>query len=165
VRERAKALFTDAGVVTRKEVLARMRPAITLEGDAEKGVAIFEERCAKCHQLGGAGASLGPNLTEIARKSRETILHDILDPNAAVDSQYVAFTVETADFEVLTGIVEEETQEAVTLRDANNEVITIAKDNIDKMTSGGLSIMPENLEEGLEPQDLANLLEHLLTPR
>lgn len=165
IRKRAEALFTDAGVTTRKEALEKMRPAITLAGDAEKGGVIFGERCAKCHQLGGEGASLAPNLTEIYRKSKETILHDMLDPNAAVDNRYVAFTVETNDFQIVTGIIEDENSESVTLRTAENEAVTIPKRDIDKMTSGGLSLMPENLEEGLTPQDIANLLAHLTLQR
>jgi len=164
VKERAQALFSDAGIVTRKEALERMRPALALQGDAARGRAVFEERCMKCHQAGTIGAQLGPNLTEIYRKSAETILHDILDPNAAVDLKYVSYTIETSGFETYAGIIESETPEAVTLRDANNEARVIPRDDIDSMTSSGLSIMPEELEAGLEPQGMADLLEFLRNP-
>jgi putative membrane-bound dehydrogenase-like protein len=164
VKERAQALFSDAGIVTRKEALERMRPALALQGDAARGRAVFEERCMKCHQAGTIGAQLGPNLTEIYRKSAETILHDILDPNAAVDVKYVSYAIETTGFETYAGIIESETPEAVTLRDANNETRVIPREEIDSMTSSGLSLMPEELEAGLEPQGMADLLEFLRNP-
>ncbi|MBI1320237.1 MAG: c-type cytochrome [Candidatus Hydrogenedens sp.] len=164
VSARAEALFSDAGIVTRKEAIARMQPALELQGDAAKGRAIFEERCSKCHRVRDLGGELAPNLTEIFRKSKETILHDVLDPNAAVDMKYVAYTVATTDLESYTGIIEQESEAGVVLRDANNETHSIPRDSIESMTSAGLSLMPEELEAGLEPQHFADLLEFLRTP-
>lgn len=89
IRLRAQALFDDAGVVTRAEALEAMRPALGLDGDPERGEALFLELCARCHRRGGAGSGPGPDLSGIGRKSAETLLHDILDPNAAVDASYV----------------------------------------------------------------------------
>jgi putative heme-binding domain-containing protein len=39
--------------------------------------------------------------------------------------------------------------------------VTIPRPEIKSMRSAGLSMMPEGLEEGLKPQDLADLLEYI----
>lgn len=164
VRERAAKLFTDAGVVTRKEALEKMRPALELTGDPAKGRLVFQELCMQCHRIGGEGVNLGPDLTEISRKSRETLLHDIVDPNAAVDTEYISYAIETHDGTFVSGIVASETDAAVTLRAALGEETTIARSAIKEMFTSGLSIMPEEMEVDLDPQAMADLLAFLQAP-
>ena len=164
VRRRAGALFGDAGIVTRKEALVRMRPALELEGDAEAGRAVFGTLCARCHRIGGEGAELGPDLTDVSRKGAETLLHEIVDPNAAVETRYVSYTVETRDGRVLSGIVVDETDDRLTVREAGRDT-ELRRAEIAKMWTGGLSAMPEELETGMEPQAMADLLAFLQQPR
>lgn len=161
VVRRAEALFSDAGVITRKEAMEKMRPALELAGTSQKGRAIFNELCLRCHQMGGGGGDLGPNLTEIYRKSRETLLHDIIDPNAAADTKYIAYTIERKNGELVSGLIAEETDVAVTIRDANGVRTTVPRADIAEFISNGLSLMPEELESGLDPQSMADLLAYL----
>ena len=161
VRRRAAALFDDAGVVTRAEAIAAMLPALELAGNPERGEALFLELCARCHQVGGIGLGPGPNLDGIGRKSGETLLHDILDPNAAVDAAYVNYVVETVEGEVVSGILAESSESGVVLRAADDTVIEVRAERIRAVRSDGLSMMPEELEAGLGPADLADLLAFL----
>ena len=161
VRRRAAALFDDAGVTTRAEAIAAMRPALELDGEPERGEALFLELCARCHQSGGLGFGPGPDLDGIGRKSGETLLHDILDPNAAVDATYVNYIVETVEGEVFSGILAESSGSGVVLRAAEDAVIEVPAERIREVRSDGLSMMPEELEAGLEPGDLADLLAFL----
>jgi len=165
IKERAEKLFSDAGVVTRKEALAKMRPALELTGDATKGRTVFEEICIKCHRMGSEGVDLGPSLTDIYRKSPETLLHDIVDPNAGVDSEYIGYTIETAKGDLLSGIVVKDTATAVTLREAEGIETTVARGDIQEMFSSGLSLMPEELEVDMELQTMADLLAYLQEPK
>ena len=161
VRRRAAALFDDAGVATRADAIAAMRPALELEGNPERGEALFLDLCARCHQAGAMGAGPGPSLDGIGRKSAETLLHDILDPNAAVDAAYVNYIVETPEGEVFSGILAERAGGGVMLRAAEDAVIEISAERIREVRSDGLSMMPEELEAGLEPGDVADLLAFL----
>lgn len=161
VRRRAAAQFDDAGVATRAEAIAAMRPALELDGDPKQGEALFLELCARCHQSGGMGFGPGPDLAGIGRKSGETLLHDILDPNAAVDAVYVNYIVETTEGEVFSGILAESSGGGVVLRAAEDTVIEVPAERIREVRSDGLSMMPEELEAGLEPEDLADLLAFL----
>lgn len=161
IRRRAEALFSDAGVVTRAAALDRMKGAATLAGNSDAGKRLYRDRCATCHVFGGEGAEVGPNLTEIHRKGATTLLSDILDPNAAVDVEYVNYTIEDDTGEIFSGIVLGETDRLVTVRSAGGIDATVERSRIQTMTSSGLSLMPEGLEDGMTVQDMADLLAFL----
>ena len=54
--------------------------------------------------------------------------------------------------------VASDTPAGITLRQAYGKETTIQRDKIKKMSSDGRSIMPDGLEAGLTPQDMADLL-------
>ena len=161
IRRRAAALFDDAGVVSRPEALAAMRPALDLEGDPGRGEALFLDLCARCHRSGESGGGPGPELSGIGRKSAETLLHDILDPNAAVDTAYVNYIVETVEGEAFSGLLAASSGGGVVLRAAEDALIEVPGERIREVRSDGLSMMPEELEAGLEPAAMADLLAFL----
>ncbi len=165
IQRRAQKLFTDAGVVTRKEALEKMRPALALQGDAQQGREVYRELCVKCHRLGEEGEDLGPNLTEIFRKSAESLLQEIVDPNAAVESKFLSHVIRTTDGEFITGIIVNETDADITICGAGGERKTVRRDQIAELSATGQSLMPEQLEDGMTPQTLANLLAFLMQPR
>jgi len=165
IRQRAEKLFSDAGVVRRAEVIEDFRPSLTLTGDPQQGSTLFVSRCATCHKMGDTGASVGPVLTEIGRKSRETLLHDILDPNAAADPEFLAHTVVDETGTLYTGVVVRETDQEVALQLMGGEERIFQKGRIRRFTSSGLSLMPEGLEQGMTPQDMSDLLDFLQAPR
>jgi len=161
IRKRAEALFSDAGVVTRKEAIDKMRPALTMRGNPAEGEAVYKEQCAQCHRVGEIGVEVGPDLTEISRKSKESIMHDILDPNAAMDTKFISHTIKTKDGEIINGIVASETEDAVTLRAIQGKETTVSRDDIKELTATSLSLMPEGFEQILSQQEMADLLAYL----
>ncbi|MXX75263.1 MAG: c-type cytochrome [Holophagales bacterium] len=161
IRRRAGALFDDAGVVTRAEAIEAMRPALEIDGDPERGEVLFLELCARCHRSGGSGSGPGPDLSGIGRKSAETLLNDILDPNAAVDAAYVNYVVETTGGEVHSGLLVESAGGGIVLRAAEDLLIEVPAERLREVRSDSLSMMPEELEAGLEPADMADLLAFL----
>ncbi|MBL7857403.1 MAG: c-type cytochrome [Cyclobacteriaceae bacterium] len=160
-KRRAEALFSDAGVLNRKEAIDKMKPALTLTGSVTKGATVFETICSQCHVYGTKGQDVGPVLTEISRKSKESLLHDILDPNAAADTKYINHRVETLAGIVHMGIVDSETDQSMVIKKMGGEKITINKTEIKKFNSLGSSLMMEGLENSMTPQDLADLLAFL----
>lgn len=161
IRQRAEKLFSDAGVVNRADVISAFKPALLLQGAEPKGKALFVGRCASCHKIGEIGVEVGPSLADIGRKSKETLMNDILDPNAAVDAEYLAHTIIDGNGTFYTGVVARETDEEVALLQIGGEERTFRKDQIRRFSSSGLSLMPEGLEQGLTPQDFSNLLAFL----
>ena len=160
-RRRAGLLFTDAGVNNRQEALETMKPALALQGNSGAGALIFDAQCALCHRYGARGQEVGPVLTDIARKSKATLLHDILDPNAAADPSYINHRVETTDGMVHMGIVAAETDASLTLLKMGGERIAIPKSQIRKLRSLGTSLMMEGFEKSMSHQEMADLLAFL----
>ncbi|MCB0664208.1 MAG: c-type cytochrome [Saprospiraceae bacterium] len=163
-RKRAQALFSDAGVTQRREAIEQMRPALDLAGNEKAGEDIFNVQCATCHRFGSIGNEVGPDLTEISRKSRETLMHDILDPNAGADPEYINHIIETEDGQIISGIIDEETDDALFVKMMGGMERSIPKSNIKSLSSTGLSLMPEGLEGVLSQKDLADLLAFLQHP-
>ncbi|MFP6582320.1 MAG: PVC-type heme-binding CxxCH protein [Candidatus Hydrogenedentota bacterium] len=162
IRERTAKLFAQPSPEYLENMIAAFRPALTMQGDPTKGKAIFEERCSSCHQFAGIGFQLGPDLTTMVERGAETILVNMIDPNREINPQYVNFTVETTDGQILSGLLDSETSTSVTLKRAGGLEDTLLRLNIREMFSSDLSIMPENLEEGLGNQGVADLIAFLM---
>ena len=96
---------------------------------------------------------------------REKLLIAIVDPNREVAPPYLAFTLETKAGESHVGILAQETTTSVTVRQAYGREEVIRRADLRGMTCQQQSLMPEGLEAGLTPQDVANLLEFLVTAR
>jgi putative membrane-bound dehydrogenase-like protein len=163
VRELAAKVLGARPASSRQQVVDAFMPALTLKGDATHGKKIYEERCLSCHRLGGQGHALGPDLVTVKNTGREKLLVNILDPNREVRPEYVSYVVETKDDESVIGLVSGETGATVTVRQAFGKEDVVSRANIKKMQSQGQSLMPEGLEAGLAPQDLADLLDLIET--
>ena len=161
IKARARKLFSDEEIVSRKEAVAKMRPALALKGTSAEGEKVFQAICSNCHRYGNIGNDVGPVLTEINRKSKESIMHDILDPNAAVNAQYISHRITTKDGVVHIGIIDAESDESVVMKKMGGEKITFNKKDIAKMNSMGKSLMMEGLEGSISQQQMADLLAFL----
>lgn len=104
---------------------------------------------------------VGPNLTDMSHRSVEDLAFNILDPNMAINPGYVAYEAETKDGELVSGIVLTESPESVILLSAQGIRREIARSHLLYLRSGGLSLMPEGLEELLTPSDLRDLISFL----
>ena len=158
IRLRAKNLLADQRTPTRKQVLERYRSALTLSGDSSRGAEVFERDCATCHQFAGRGHNVGQDLREVAGDSREELLANIIDPNAKVQSNFINYRLDTKDGQILTGIIARETQNSITLRRAEGIEDVVPRSKIRELTSMGLSVMPEGLEEGISPEEMVDLI-------
>ncbi len=163
IRQRAVKLLSGQATTERQEIIDALRPALALPGDAARGKAIFVERCSSCHRLGGEGYPLGPDLVSVRNAGKEKLLTSIVDPSREVLPQYLAFEIETKDAESLLGIVANETASSVTLRQAYGKETVILRANIAAMQSRGKSLMPDDLQAGLTPQGITDLLEFVGT--
>lgn len=161
IKKRAELLFSDAGVVKRKEVIEKMKPSLLLDGNISNGKTIFTRVCANCHIFGTIGIEVGPSLTEISRKSKEALLHDILDPNAGVDTEYLNHKLIAKDGSIYMGLVHKETDEEITIKMMGGTTETIKKEDIESLTSTGASLMFEGLENSMSIQEMADLLAFL----
>ena len=142
-------------------MVAKMKPALSLNGNQAEGEKVFQTICSNCHRYENIGNDVGPVLTEINRKSKESIMHDILDPNAAVNTQYISHQIKTKDGMLHIGVIDSENDESVVMKKMGGEKITFNKKGIMKMNSMGKSLMMEGIEGSLTHQQMADLLSFL----
>jgi putative heme-binding domain-containing protein len=158
VRRRAGSVFAAAVPADRQLVLDEYRPALKLEADALRGREVFARNCASCHRIGDLGTDVAPDISDSRTKSPEQLLTDIVQPNRAIDGNYVGYTAVTTDGRVLEGIVVSESSTAVTLLAPEGKSITLPRDQIEQLRSSGLSLMPEGLEREIPPQSMADVI-------
>lgn len=148
----------------REEVVAKYQSALELTGDPTRGKQVFAASCTSCHRIGAEGKAIGPDIGDSAMKPSTQLLTDILDPNRAIDANFVSFTAITSSGLGYQGIIQVETESGIVLLTAEGETKTILRDEIDSLTSGK-SLMPEGLEQQITPQQMADLLAYLKTWR
>ena len=134
-------------------------------GDAAKGESLFfaeATQCAKCHQVGGKGVAVGPELTAIGKtRTRAELLDSILNPSARVEPQHAAYNVRTLDGKTATGLLVRRDGNEVVVRDAQNQLTTFRAADVEAVTPSRLSLMPDALLAGLTAQQAADLLAYL----
>lgn len=149
-------------LTNRKEVLHRYESALKLQGDAAKGRVWFEARCAMCHPLERTALNVGPDLSGIRTRPKEALLVDILDPSAQVAPDFAAYNVLLKDGDTISGLIVTEDDTRVTLRRPNEPDAVLARSRIAQIRAEGKSLMPDGLEEGMTPQDIADVIAFLL---
>jgi putative heme-binding domain-containing protein len=133
-------------------------------GNAANGQQIFLTKgtCAKCHPVGSQGKNIGPALTEIGSKlAKEAMYVAILDPSAGISHNYESYLVATVDGITSTGLMVNETDEAITLRTAEGIDQTFKREDVDELVKLILSIMPSDLQKLMTTDELVDLVEYL----
>jgi len=139
---------------------------LSRKGDAERGRKIFFAengiQCARCHRLGGEGAQIGPDLSQIGQKySRELILEQILFPSKRIDPEFVTYQVETANELSYSGFILRKTDAETLLKDGNGQEVRVPLKEIKLIKAQTVSLMPEQLLQGLTAQEAADLIDFL----
>lgn len=163
IRTAAERLFA-AEMKDREEVVRRYQAALELSGDAERGHAVYAANCAGCHRIGAEGTAVGPDIGDASMKTSAQLLTDILDPNRAVDANFVNYAALTVDGVGHQGIISSESASGLVLLGADGKRVTILREDLESLTSGK-SLMPEGVEQQIDPQQMADLLMFLKTWR
>ena len=158
---RVTKIFTGSGLPKRQEVVDRYQTSLSLDGDADRGKAMFKKVCAACHQLEGVGTAIGADLKGIRNRGLPAVMLNILDPNREVKPQFQSYVIQSDDGRVTTGMIEEESANSLTIRRPDGTKTTISRGQIEELQSTGISFMPEGLEKEVNPQAMADLLKYL----
>ena len=161
VRDVAQKVLGATVNPARQKVVEEYRPALALQADAGKGSEVFARLCASCHKLDNIGREVGPDLRAVGNRSSEILLTSILDPGSAVDPRYLAYSCKLANDEEVYGIIVGESASSITMKSADGNTRSILRTEIGSLTSAKISLMPEGLESGMTPQELADLIQFL----
>ena len=136
--------------------------ALAAKGHAEAGKAL-SALCMACHQIGSAGGQIGPNLSGAGAMGLEAVLRNILTPNAAMEPGYRIFRVEMKNGDLIDAFFVSEDKDAVVIRQAGLPDRRVPKADIRSTKFIRRSLMPEGLLDGLQDQQVADLLAYLMT--
>jgi putative heme-binding domain-containing protein len=129
------------------------------------GAAVFQKNCVVCHQLGGNGALVGPQLTGIGIRGLERLCEDILDPNRNVDVNFRTTVLTLRDGDTVSGLFRREEGGQLVLADAAGNEFTVPKNNVKERGQTESSLMPDNFGEAISADDFNALLAYLLVQR
>jgi putative heme-binding domain-containing protein len=153
----------------RTERLKELSSLVLDGGDPARGREVLfgpRAECTACHTVRGQGARVGPELTRIgASKTRAELLEAIAFPSASFARGYETFRVRTRDGDVIDGFLARESPEAVVLVQGDRSERRIARDAVERIEQGSVSIMPQGFAERLNPDDLRDLLAYLSSLR
>jgi putative membrane-bound dehydrogenase-like protein len=142
------------------ELLAQVK-----DGDVRRGQALFNSTkasCSACHAIGYLGGTIGPDLTHIGKiRAERDLLESIVFPSASFVRSYEPVEITTKKGKVYNGLVRRETPDEVVLATSATEEARVARQDIDEVQPGKVSIMPAGLDQQLTRQELADLIAFL----
>jgi putative heme-binding domain-containing protein len=148
-------------------LIAKYKQTLTAKvlaaADLPHGRALYKETCAKCHRLFGDGGKIGPDITGSNRGNLTYIFENILDPSAVVGRDYLITVVVTTDGRVLTGLITQENESALTLQTVNEQIVVPLAD-IESRKKSTKSIMPEGQLDKMKSSDVRDLIAYLASP-
>lgn len=157
----AKLLLTGNLPAARDKVMAEYRGSLDKLGDAQKGKLVFGKNCATCHKVGDLGMDVGPDISDTRTKTTAMLLADILNPNLAIDNNYINYIVHLKNGITATGMIKATNAASITLVRAEKQVEVISQDQIEELQSTGQSLMPEGIEKTVSVAEMTDLLRFL----
>jgi len=130
---------------------------------ADRGATVFEKYCIKCHQIGGKGKTVGPQLDGVASRGVDRLIEDVLDPNRNVESAFRSQMIKLKNGGTITGVVVKETGPILIIVDELGQEVRVPSQDIEARRESQLSPMPSDFAEQIPPDDFNHLLAFLLS--
>jgi putative membrane-bound dehydrogenase-like protein len=166
VAEAAEALYKaiEADSLDRRENLEKHLANLS-GGDVRRGQAVFNSpkaACVTCHAIGYVGGKLGPDLTKIGQvRAERDLLESIIYPSASFVRSYEPVSVATKDGKVVSGLLRKDAPDEVVVAVAADRDERVARDQVEEIAPGTVSIMPAGLDRQITPGELADLIAFL----
>jgi putative heme-binding domain-containing protein len=166
--EIARAVKATWGIIRegrdpkRDLVIGQMRNFLRkTPGNPRDGQNVFNKVCGQCHKIYGEGQDVGPEITSNGRNDFDQLISNVFDPSLVIGEAYQATTVATTDGRVLTGLLAEDSPQRIILKVQGGKRETVARSDVDEIKVSNVSLMPEDLEKQLKPQEIADLFSFL----
>lgn len=148
----------------RLDTLIRERTAsfATATPNVTNGKAQFQTHCASCHQVGGEGALLGPQLDGIGSRGVARLCEDILDPNRNVDAHFYLTTLSLQGGTSAAGFIRSESAAVIQLVDVAGNAQRIPTAEVKERKILPMSLMPPTFGQALPEAAFHDLIGWLL---
>lgn len=161
---KAGGLTADTQTLT-ADLMKELATKAAASGDPVRGEIIYRRAdlaCLSCHSIGGAGGKVGPDMTSIgASAPADYLVEALMQPSAKIKEGYHAVSVETKDSQEFSGVIVRESPQELVLRNAANQEVSVAKNNIENRQNSTLSLMPSGLLDPLNEQEKLDLIAFL----
>jgi putative heme-binding domain-containing protein len=134
-------------------------------GDYELGRELFfgeRLKCSACHQLRGQGATVGPDLSNLAHRDAASVLRDIKEPNAMIHPDYVAYNVRLREGGDLAGFVRTQTGDSLRVVGADGKEQIVRSAQVSELHPSKVSLMPSGLLDGIPESQVRDLMTFLV---
>jgi putative heme-binding domain-containing protein len=119
--------------------------------------------CAKCHVIRGEGSPVGPELANLIHRDYASVRKDIQFPNAALNPDHVASSIELNDGDSVNGIIVSDKDNVIKLAMASGLAEVLPRARVKSIQPAQLSLMPEGLWEAMIETERRDLMTFLLT--
>jgi len=161
IRPHLDVLFAEQTKSDEERNKAMQAIADVQGGNRGNGRLVFERVCLNCHRVGGQGADLGPDMTQVSKRLPPVkLVESVIDPNAEVDPKYLSTLVVTDEGKSITGLLVRETDKELVIFDGK-EQNRIPVDSIEERVQLKQSSMPEGLAGTLSPTEFLDVIEFL----
>jgi len=158
--------------VVKEWTVADLAPVVErgLKGgrDFEKGRKLFGAAgCAACHRYNDEGASVGPDLSNVAgRFSARDLLESIIEPSKEISDQYGAIVITKKNGDEITGRVGNLNGDNLMVIQnmfAPGDFTNVKRQDIEKIERSTTSMMPEGLLNTFTEQEIQDLMAYMLS--
>ncbi|MDA1230101.1 MAG: c-type cytochrome, partial [Planctomycetota bacterium] len=148
----------------RKEQVAAWKKELTTKilaaANVGNGRRLFAKTCQNCHRFFGTGGQIGPDITGSNRANLDYILENMLDPSAVVGRDYQMTVVALNDGRLISGLLKQETDSALTIQTINDKVV-VPKSEIEERSLSNVSMMPERQLDPMTKEEVRDLIAYL----
>jgi putative heme-binding domain-containing protein len=123
--------------------------------------------CVACHRFGTEGGGIGPDLTNLAKRSDyKSMLESILEPNLVVSDQFQAHVLTMKDGSTVTGRIISDQNGELDLVQSGFEptkLTNVKKANIESMKASTASMMPPGLINTMNAEEVKDLIAYFVS--
>lgn len=159
--ETVRATAKPVDVAVEKSMAVLGERLVNFEGNMELGRTLFTKHCAVCHQLGGQGELIGPQLDGVGARNVQRLLEDIMVPDRNVDKAFRTTTFLTDEGSVLNGLVRDENESRVLVVGPDGKTHTIPLSQIELRREAVTSLMPSNFQQTVGDDTVAEIVHYL----
>ena len=155
-------LITPQAAKDAREKFEKYYRLANQKGDATNGKTLFAT-CLACHKVSDTGGIIGPDLSGAGAMSTEALLHNILTPNAQMESGYYRHDIILKDGGKVSGSLVRETKESLSIQPVGTAIQVIPRSKVTQHEITKSSLMPEGLIDHLSPEQIASLFTYIRT--